>query len=409
MMMVAASLLFLLPFADAGSMVKKGSFLTKPALQLSDDAESGRLRMDFPFYHTSEELSSETARLSKECKGATMSVKTVQRGDISIDDIRVRKGGPKVNRVSFIFGEHSRELISPETGLMLLKMLCGDVSSQKSLVAKALEDSEFQVMLNTNPKSRRKVEMEGDYCLRENPSGVDLNRNWDEKWDLSTFGAGSDQFHGPHPFSEHETQAARDIVVDFKPTTFLSVHSGTLGLYMPWAYDSLHMAERNRKAMLSVLKELDANYCKCPFGAAGKEVGYDCPGTSFDWVYDHLSAPFSFAWEIYADPGDGSSLRQRWEEKLAEGRVSLLQQGHSLEHEAFSGLYNGQSDFVHRSNRTEQLLKEERARFACFGTFNPGTKSEYDEVVQNWATSYLQLATLTAPHVRRLSEKAEEQ
>ena len=27
-------------------------------------------------------------------------------------------------------------------------------------------------------------------------------------------------------------------------------------------------------------KELDAAHCKCPFGAAGKEVGYDCPGTS---------------------------------------------------------------------------------------------------------------------------------
>ena len=29
-----------------------------------------------------------------------------------------------------------------------------------------------------------------------------------------------------------------------------------LGLYMPWAYDSVHMAHRNRDLMLSVLKDL---------------------------------------------------------------------------------------------------------------------------------------------------------
>ena len=145
----------------------------------------------------------------------------------------------------------------------------------------------------------------------------------------------------------------------------LEVHSGTLGMYMPWAYDSQHLAKRNRGPMLSVLEdtrgvdqqgisatyrvagclrasftiadvkflfvlgrrpsllgwrpsllgvgsfsrrllfslhdstlhhwslaarcsppahrgfqELDSSHCKCPFGAAGKEVGYDCPGTS---------------------------------------------------------------------------------------------------------------------------------
>ena len=32
------------------------------------------------------------------------------------------------------------------------------------------------------------------------------------------------------------------------------VHSGTLGMYMPWAYDSRHLAERNRGPMLSVLE-----------------------------------------------------------------------------------------------------------------------------------------------------------
>lgn len=41
----------------------------------------------------------------------------------------------------------------------------------------------------------------GEYCLRENPNGVDLNRNWDEKWDLGTSDS-ADQAHGQRPFSE---------------------------------------------------------------------------------------------------------------------------------------------------------------------------------------------------------------
>eukprot|EP00931_Biecheleriopsis_adriatica_P056722 TRINITY_DN33630_c0_g1_i1.p1 TRINITY_DN33630_c0_g1~~TRINITY_DN33630_c0_g1_i1.p1 ORF type:complete len:388 (+),score=76.62 TRINITY_DN33630_c0_g1_i1:25-1188(+) len=354
------------------------------ALQPEFNSGTQRLRMEFPFYHTSEELNAETVRLSKECKSASLTVKTVKKGNVTIDDIRVSKGGQKVNRVSLVFGEHSRELISSETGLTLLRMLCGELPPQSSLVEKALEDSEFQLMLNTNPISRANVEQNGDYCWRWNPAGVDLNRNWNDKRDAFAF-------------SEPETQAVRDSILDFRPTTFLSVHSGTLGLYMPWANDTLHMAERNRGAMLSVLQELDASHCQCPFGAAGKEMDYDAPGTSFDWVYDNLSVPFSFLWEIYANPLDIADLRRRWQAKLAERSGSLLQERQSLEHLAFSVLDNGESDVV------SPLTNEQRLR--CFSLFNPGTKDEYDKVVDEWAKAYLHLATLTASHVKQLSSE----
>eukprot|EP00437_Effrenium_voratum_P041411 CAMPEP_0181460734 /NCGR_PEP_ID=MMETSP1110-20121109/33498_1 /TAXON_ID=174948 /ORGANISM="Symbiodinium sp., Strain CCMP421" /LENGTH=354 /DNA_ID=CAMNT_0023585303 /DNA_START=80 /DNA_END=1141 /DNA_ORIENTATION=- len=324
---------------------------------------AGRLQSEFPFYHTTEELHSEAARLVEACSHPA-ALYSRRKDYVEIQEVRV--GSNATNKVSLLFGEHSRELIGPETALMLLKMLCGEHTEKSSLVAKALEDSQFQLILNANPGSRVKVE-QGEYCLRANPNGVDLNRNWDEKWDL---GSGPD--HGPKPFSEPETQVVRDMIVDFKPTTFLSVHSGTLGLYMPWAYDSEHLAQRNRQAMLSVLQELDAAHCKCPFGAAGKEVGYDCPGTSFDWVYDNLKTPFSFAWEIYANPIEGDSLRARWEEKVA--MVSLLQ-GASGEI-SLAGLYEGlHSDFM----GTAEL--DAAKADACFGNFNPGTEADYNQTV----------------------------
>lgn len=51
----------------------------------------------------------------------------VMKDYVSIDEIRIKKtqnGAPK-NRVSLLFGEHSRELIGPETGLMLLTLGIG--------------------------------------------------------------------------------------------------------------------------------------------------------------------------------------------------------------------------------------------------------------------------------------------
>ena len=38
-----------------------------------------------------------------------------------------------------------------------------------------------------------------------------------------------------------------------------------------------------------MLEVLDERYCKCPFGAAGKEVGYPAPGTCLDYAYGKLN------------------------------------------------------------------------------------------------------------------------
>ena len=58
--------------------------------------------------------------------------------------------------------------------------------------------------------------------------------------------------------------------------------------YQPWAYDNTKLDQtQNGRHMFHILQELDADVCKCPFGAAGKEVGYSCPGTCLDYAYEH--------------------------------------------------------------------------------------------------------------------------
>jgi len=379
-----------------GGFLTDGHDRSRGFLERQKTSSSTQLQSDYPFYHTSEQIESLTKSFVESC-GKKATVKTAG-SDVSIQEVRIRDPDAKpTNRVSILFGEHSRELISPETGLQLLKMLCGQ-DGQKELVENVLKTSEFQLVLNANPKSRLKVE-QGDYCLRDNPAGVDLNRNWDVHWALNHETPGSNQYPGPHAFSEPETKVVKGLLTDFKPTTFLSVHSGTKGLYMPWAFDSKHLATRNREPMLEVLKQVDKEHCQCPFGAAGKEVGYDCPGTSFDWVYDHLQAPFSFAWEIHAQSSDDSDLQHRYEEKIETSNfLGLVQQGSMLSSRR-TGIVQGHDYQLIRATSSQNLSLVD-----CFDTFNPSTREDYNKSVQNWAVSYLKLAQLTSTYLNNATE-----
>merc|ERR1719428_1309955 len=243
----------------------------------------------FPFFHTTSDIQHELKQLATHCPG--MSLRTESRGsllsagstDIDVITFKSKSSKPH-NRMFMLFGEHARELISPETGLHFIKTLCGE-TDLSSRAADALADTEFQIIINGNPASRSKVE-QGDFCLRVNPDGVDLNRNWDEEWQASPDLAPADTNPGPAPFSEPETRVFKKLVSEYRPTNFLTIHSGTRGMYMPWAYDMEHLAKRNQPEMMNILRKLDTDHCECPFGAAGKEVGYSCPGTCLDWVYD---------------------------------------------------------------------------------------------------------------------------
>eukprot|EP00927_Polykrikos_kofoidii_P057542 TRINITY_DN51686_c0_g1_i1.p1 TRINITY_DN51686_c0_g1~~TRINITY_DN51686_c0_g1_i1.p1 ORF type:complete len:507 (+),score=49.68 TRINITY_DN51686_c0_g1_i1:149-1669(+) len=382
---------------DSGTTANENSVLLE---KVADS--SAVMKQLYPFYHTGSELRKEVKKLKASCRYGMLTMRSQREGSVTLDVIHVRRLGAKkggvstnrsvpINRIFMIFGEHSRELISPESGLAMLRLLCRD-----KLGASTLEDNEFEVVLNANPRSRKEVE-NGQMCLRTNPSGVDLNRNWDEKWTMQTTEelAMPDTNPGPAPFSEPETRILRDLLMSFRPTTFLTVHSGTRGLYMPWAYDTKSLATRNQEVMMNILRELDRDHCECPYGAAGKEVGYACPGTCLDWVFDKLETPYAFAFEIYVGGNDGGALHGRWKDKLAEGGAALLQSGAHLGHDHFKDLFtHHSSDFVHRSmgQRSPSDPNE------CFKMFNPITEKTYNDTVNNWASAYLKLAAKVSSH-----------
>lgn len=172
-----------------------------------------------------------------------------------------------------LFGEHARELISPELGLKLVADICATAHAQAqtggsgqpprfaavdagaagstsaSAYASVLSDLvsarafSLKVFPLVNAWGRREVEA-GNTCRRTNEHDVDLNRNYDAHWQpapphdptAAMPRAMADSYPGPHPFSERETQVVRAVLDEFRPHIFLSVHSGTLGMYTPPAY-----------------------------------------------------------------------------------------------------------------------------------------------------------------------------
>jgi len=360
-------------------------------------AKAGTMKAIAPYYHSSEDISAELQRLASKCEG--MSLQSVGDGERSIDVVTLRApGSSPVNKNFLLFGEHSRELISPESGLHLVKSLCGETGLTEQ-AKQVLQDSEFQIVVNGNPSSRRKVEG-GDFCLRVDPDGVDLNRNWDEEWQSGAVLDSVDTNPGPMAFSEPETKAFKGLVEAYRPTTFLTIHSGTKGMYMPWAYDMEHLADRNQPQMMQILKDLDKDHCECPFGAAGREVGYSCPGTCLDYVYDKLQTPYAFAFEIYTGPNYAADLKTRWEEKMAQQASAFYQTSSHLGHEHFKDIFEAHpSSFVQLRSQSKSQWKRDPTE--CFGQFNPTSSEEYQSVVDNWSKAYLEMASMVAKNLKK--------
>lgn len=401
----------------------------QPSLQIAGDLvhgsalrserESGpvlKLKQDYPWYQTGDEIHDELQELAGDCSGADFSLsflsKTNRRqaspnDNVQLDLVHVRKRQRKRNRKAkalFVFGEHARELISPEVGLKFLQTLCGhsEDPDASDLVRRVMDTVDFVIVPNANPLSRKKVEA-GEYCKRTNEDGVDLNRNWGDKHrENRTATKGSEMDPGSSGFSEPETQMLRDLILDESPDIFLSVHSGAYLLATPFGYSSSQKAP-NEKAMLDVLQPISEKYCDggCPFGPLGELLSYQSKGCDLDWVSENLRTPFAFTWEIYA--GDNmrgyyiadahSRAKNRTSAKPAEEQdtapLDLLQNGarpRGLRGHAASKIPGLNAFSADTEPESQQNPKK------CFHQFNPESQEEFEEVMQKWPLAFLTLA-----------------
>lgn len=66
---------------------------------------------------------------------------------------------------------------------------------------------------------------------RFNANGVDLNRNWGCNWQAEAYWRNQTVNAGAQAFSEPETQALRDFILQTAPSTVLFYHSAAAGVY----------------------------------------------------------------------------------------------------------------------------------------------------------------------------------
>lgn len=115
--------------------------------------------------------------------------------------------------------------------------------------------------------------------------GVDLNRNYDYKWENGNPRPSSEIYRGPAPFSEPETQAIRNLTLQHNFTYAISFHSGAEMILYPWGWTSLPTPDEARFVQIS--KDLSrltggTEY----FQAHGLYPTY---GDWADWMYGNRS------------------------------------------------------------------------------------------------------------------------
>jgi hypothetical protein len=325
-----------------------------------------------PWYKSGDDIHNALHSLAESCYGADASLNTEFRGNLAMDVFRVRRSSadPKT-KAMLVFGEHARELISPESGLAFAQTLCQGSSRADSV----LNDVEFILVPNANPIARKQVES-GSYCKRTNEDGVDLNRNWgDQHRDESYAGSGDETDPGPRGFSEPESQLLKELVDQNRPDIYLSIHSGAYLLGSPYGYTE-HKTPVEEADMEQVLQPISTKYCngQCPYGGLAKMIQYDNGGCDIDYVYKTLHTPYVFTWEIYT----GERFRDSYIEKAADmsaKRKSFLQRD-THKRRLGHGLENPESD---------ENVED------CIDQFLPKSESDVQHVVENWSNAYLEL------------------
>jgi Zinc carboxypeptidase/Immune inhibitor A-like, MAM domain len=142
---------------------------------------------------------------------------------------------------------HAREWIATEVNRRLLEWFIKGWREEKPDVVDILDSSELWFVLVQNPDGYQytfDVDRLWRKNLRDNDGdneitsldGVDGNRNFAEHWNYDDEGSGTitsdETYRGPAPFSEPETRAIRDLLIDIHPTYHISYHSfGQLLLY----------------------------------------------------------------------------------------------------------------------------------------------------------------------------------
>lgn len=129
--------------------------------------------------------------------------------------------------------------------------------------------------------------------------GVDLNRNYGFRWNASVSSGSpypwAEDYRGPAPFSEPETQAVRDLAIQHDFEYAVSFHSGAENIVYPWGYTSAQSPDHE------IFADIGGDLSALT-GAPSYQSGtwYTTSGVWDDWMYGNRSA-YALTCEIYSN------------------------------------------------------------------------------------------------------------
>ena len=220
-------------------------------------------------------------------------------------------------------GIHAREMAPPELTSRWVESLINAYGNDADITA-MLDYTEIHLVVQSNPDGRQVAETDPSVLRRKNmnPSsstcsattlGVDLNRNFPNKWgDLtgSSNNKCSETYHGTSAGSEPEVKAIIEYTKSIFPAAqqkldplnqgqvayvenstvgvFLDVHAYSNLVLPPWSY-STTVIPPNNNGLTAIRDKIQywTNY-------AGS-IGYTAAGTTTDYAYSHLgTAAYTF-------------------------------------------------------------------------------------------------------------------
>nr|CAD7578665.1 unnamed protein product [Timema californicum] len=257
----------------------------------------------------------EVVTIGKTNEGVALKVVKVSSGSASPQEGTIKPA------VWIDGGMHAREWISPAVVMYVLKQLVERYKLNKKMV----DSADWYLMPLANPDGYeyshstdrlwRKTRSNHDTTQTRNfgrllwgsCEGVDLNRNWDFHWGGK--GASDDPCHetyaGPRPFSEPESRAISEFLMDHKDRIklYLTLHSEWCLLQMwllPWGFTSKKVPDYDdmytmgRKAVEAISKISGTQY---QIGSSTSLL-YPSSGGSDDWAKGVAGIKYAYTVEL---------------------------------------------------------------------------------------------------------------
>jgi len=206
----------------------------------------------------------------------------------------------------FLGCHHAREWISVEVPLYIAQYLANNYDSDAE-VKHFVDNCQIWIVPVVNPdgyeysRTRDRMWRKNRRDNGDETFGVDLNRNYSYMWggpDASP-GTSAENYRGPSAFSEPETQAIRDLALDYDFRVLMSYHNYGQQVLAPWGYtwepcpDDIPMGNMTLK-MMNLIKETSGAIYRPWTKETG---GYLVGGNTRDWGYGELGI-YSFCIEL---------------------------------------------------------------------------------------------------------------